>query len=517
LRKLRDNLRKRIIWAIAALILIAAILAGISHITKPLLRERLVAFLHRDFESDVELSSFDVSVFPWVRVRAGGIVLRHHGRKDVPPLVEIEKLTMDASIFGLLRYPPRVRQVRLEGLKVRIPPRRKEKTEGPSAWRELAKVHIVATSVVSEDAELVILHSDRGKPPLPFVIHHAEVREFRVDRPSPFHATLTNPVPKGEIEADGELGPWESDEPSQTPASARYTFSHADLSTLHGLAGFLSSQGKFSGVLDTLEVEGETDAPDFSVRISGHALPLHTDFQAVVDGTSGNTTLKVVKARFRRTAVNASGRVVKGLDASGRDILLDATSENARVEDLLYLTVPSDPPAMTGQATFQTKVEIPPGEGDIADRLKLNGKFGIGSAKFSSAEVQGKVDTLSRKGQGAPKEDLGESVSKLRGSFALDNGVMTFSSLQFDVAGASVTLTGTYRLRGGELNFHGILRLQAKLSQTTTGIKSFFLKAVDPLFKGKGAGTVLPIQITGTREKPSFGLDSGNAAPPKKR
>jgi hypothetical protein len=91
--------------------------------------------------------------------------------------------------------------------------------------------------------------------------------------------------------------------------------------------------------------------------------------------------------------------------------------------------------------------------------------------------------------------------------------VMTFSDLQFDVAGASVSLTGTYRLRGGELDFHGTLRLQAKPSQTTTGIKSFFLKAVDPMFKGKGAGTVLRIQITGTREKPSFGLDHS----PKKK
>lgn len=507
MRKLRDILRKKILWVATAAILLAAALVGMSYLAKPVLHERMVEFLHRDFESDVEIASFDVSVFPWVRVTAGGIVLRHQGRTDVPPLIEIQKVTMDASILGLLRYPPRVGLVRLEGLKIHIPPKRKEKTPGPSAWRELGKVHIVATKVVSEDAELVILRAAGEKPPLPFFIHHAEVREFRVDQSSPFQATLTNPVPKGEIAAEGQLGPWQSDEPRETPASASYTFSHADLSTLHGLSGFLSSQGKFSGVLDTLQVEGETDAPDFSVRISGHALPLHTDFQAVVDGTSGNTILKAVTARFRHTTVTASGRVMKGIDAGGRDILLDATSDNARVEDLLYIAVPTDPPAMTGQATLRTKIEIPPGEGDIMDRLKLKGMFGIGAAKFSSADVQEKVDTLSRKGQGAPKEDLGESVSKLRGSFTLDNGVMTFSDLQFDVAGASVQLTGSYHLRDGVLDFHGILRLQAKLSQTTTGIKSFFLKAVDPMFKGKGAGTVLRIQITGTRDKPSFGLD----------
>ncbi len=59
----------------------------------------------------------------------------------------------------------------------------------------------------------------------------------------------------------------------------------------------------------------------------------------------------------------------------------------------------------------------------------------------------------------------------------------------------------------GQLDFRGKLRLDAKLSQTTTGMKSFFLKAVDPFFKGKDGGTVLPIKITGTKDQPKYGLD----------
>jgi hypothetical protein len=35
------------------------------------------------------------------------------------------------------------------------------------------------------------------------------------------------------------------------------------------------------------------------------------------------------------------------------------------------------------------------------------------------------------------------------------------------------------------------------------------LKALDPFFKGKNAGTVLAIKITGTKDKPEFGLDHG--------
>jgi hypothetical protein len=40
-----------------------------------------------------------------------------------------------------------------------------------------------------------------------------------------------------------------------------------------------------------------------------------------------------------------------------------------------------------------------------------------------------------------------------------------------------------------------------------TGAKSFFMKAVDPFFKGKNGGSEVPIKITGTKDHPSFGLD----------
>jgi hypothetical protein len=82
-----------------------------------------------------------------------------------------------------------------------------------------------------------------------------------------------------------------------------------------------------------------------------------------------------------------------------------------------------------------------------------------------------------------------------------------FSKLTFGVEGASLAMAGTYNMNSGQLDFRGKLRLDAKLSQTTTGMKSFFLKAVDPFFKGKDGGTVLPIKITGTKDQPKHGLD----------
>jgi len=162
---------------------------------------------------------------------------------------------------------------------------------------------------------------------------------------------------------------------------------------------------------------------------------------------------------------------------------------------------------MTGALKLRTKFALPPIEGDIVDRLMLKGRFGVGGAELTNPNVSAKIETLSRKAQGQPgNEDAGSSVSELKGNFLLDRGVIAFRGLTFSVVGASVELDGTYNLDQEALDFHGKLRMQAKVSQTMTGFKSFLLKPFDPFFRKNGA-TVLPIKITGTRDHPSFGLD----------
>jgi hypothetical protein len=64
-------------------------------------------------------------------------------------------------------------------------------------------------------------------------------------------------------------------------------------------------------------------------------------------------------------------------------------------------------------------------------------------------------------------------------------------------------------LRSGEIDFRGTAKLDAKASQMTTGWKSKLLKLADPWLSRDGAGTVLPIVISGTRGQPSFKLDVG--------
>jgi hypothetical protein len=194
-------------------------------------------------------------------------------------------------------------------------------------------------------------------------------------------------------------------------------------------------------------------------------------------------------------------------EEKGHLITIDVTVPNGRIQDFLSLAINSDKPLLTGPVKIKAKLIVPPGKEKAIDKIILDGQFGVEDAKWSSLALREKLESLSRHGQGKPEDDdTGSSVSDLNGSFHLKHGVINFSRLAFSVRGATINLTGTYALRGGDLDLSGHLRLQAKLSQTMTGTKSFFLQAFDPFFAKEGAGTLLPIRITGTRDKPTFGI-----------
>ena len=502
-----------IVGGVVLLVLILASI-GLQIFSRNFVRAHAREYLSKRFQSDMQFSSLDVSVLPFVHIECDDVVFRHHGRTDVPPLITVRKITLDGSVFGLLSIRPHLSSAHIDGLRIIVPPREhkngdaEKRAEEPKPAKHSA---FTVQTVTTEDAELDLLRKDSTKPALTFAIHQLTMHSVNLDNPAPFHATLTNPKPIGEIHSDGDFGPWNAGEPSLTPVRGTFAFSHADLNTIKGISGILSSDGAYDGVLEHINVHGATSTPDFSVDISGNPVSLTTQYDAYVDGTNGNTVLNSVNAQFLHTSLVAKGAILEIQNKEGREVKLDVVLDNGRLQDLLVLAVKGKPP-MTGSSSLQTKFDLPPGKETVITRLNLDGQFNIANGRFTQEQIQNKVDTLSNRGQGQPKEgDAGTAVSQLRGKFKLRNGVATFSSLQFDVEGASVQLAGQYNLADESLDFKGVLRMQARLSQTTTGVKSFFLKALDPLFKGKKAGTVLPIKITGTRESPSFGLQVGAA------
>jgi hypothetical protein len=432
----------------------------------------------------------------------------------VPPLISIAKVTAHAGLFGLLRSPRQVGSVTLEGLRIEVPPKvpgAPKPKPAESKDRKPDQSPLVIGRVTADGTVLRILPRDPGKQPLQFDIERFTGRSAGLDRPMTFEAVLRNAKPPGLIRSNGRFGPWQVDDPGQTAVEGDYTFQNADLSVFKGIAGMLSSTGNYRGMLERIEAQGTTDVPDFMLRAAGRPMRLKTEYHAIIDGTNGDTLLQPVVAHFLNSTVVARGGVTGTPGVKGKTVSLDATVSEGRVEDMLRLAVKSDSPVLTGAIAFRSKIVIPPGDRDIAEKLFLDGTFGIDAAKFSNSEMQKKVATLSQRGQG----DTGDVTAPLAvasdfdGAFTLKEGSIRFSRLRFKVPGAAVALNGSYGLRSGELDFRGEARTDAKVSEMTTGVKSFFLKLVDPLFEKKKHGAVIPIRIGGTREKPDFGLDAG--------
>ena len=379
--------------------------------------------------------------------------------------------------------------------------------------RRGGKMSIAVNQFLCTDTKLVINTLKPGKAPLVFDISNLHLIDIGPSKPLQFQATLLNPKPVGDIKSTGMFGPLNETSPRDSAIVGTYSFTNADLGTLKGIGGILSSTGQYGGTLGRIEVNGQTDTPDFQVNISGHPVPLHTDFHAIVDGTDGDTYLEPVKARVLHSSFVASGKVEHLENAPGRNIQLHVQMSHAEIQDLLILGVRTDPPIMSGAVDMTTELNLHPGPDDIADRLQLIGKFHVLNGHFSNDKLQKKIDDFSLRGMGEPKliNKAPEIVvpTDLQGTFTLNRGMLSFSFLHFEVPGTHADMKGRYSLDGNTFDFHGKLRMDAKLSQMTTGWKSILLKPVDPFFHKNGAGTELPFKITGTRSEPHFGLDFG--------
>jgi hypothetical protein len=505
--------------AVATALVILTIAASAGSRTETL-RRLVVETLAERLDSDVELQSFSVDTFPTVDVRGSGLVIRLKGRTGVPPLVQIRSFTISGGILGLISRPRRFRTVMVEGLEINIPPggASLKGAGGTAANPESGSGSspILVERLVSNDALLRLIPRREGKRPREFAIHRLTMSGVGVEERMPFEAELTNPLPRGLIRTEGRFGPWNRGNPGGTTLDGKYSFEKADLSTIKGIAGILTSTGEFGGQLERIQVKGETRTPDFRLKLSDKAVPLTTRFEAVVDGTDGDTYLNSVDAKLASSAIAASGAVVGTPGVRGRTVQLKVEVTEGQIEDFLALAVKADRPVMTGRIALHTDFLLPPGPDDVVEKLRLDGEFDLSAARFSDPGVREKFAEMSQRAKGASGSPAQDVMSDVEGRFKLARGILALTPVRFQIPGALVQLKGTYGLQSEALEFDGTLRMQATISEAAGGgVKSTLLKMVDPLFKKPGAGAVVPIRVRGTRQEPRFGLDVAKVLTPK--
>jgi hypothetical protein len=499
---------RKILLIAGAVGIVAIILIAIFQIRLPgEIRRRFVSSLEAHFASTVEIQRFHVIVFPRIYVSAEGIVLRHNGRTDVPPLITIEKLTLSADLISLLRSPKRVASVHLDGLQIHVPPRSNGEPHADAEIATAVAIPAVVDVLTSDNVLLEILPNENDRLPRDFTIHRLVMTSVDFDRSSSFRAIVANSAPPGDVDSDGQFGPWNAGDPGESPLSATFKLPSADLASIPGLSGILSATGKYGGVLSRIDVDGNTETPRFALQSVGNVVPLTTHYLATVDGANGTTLLNLVEAHLPHSTITSSGEVTGMPGVAGRQVTFEVDSQDARVEDFLRLAVKGEPP-MRGTVGLHLKLDVAAGDTPLLDRLSLDGRFGVAGATLTSSNKQTKLDSLSRSGQGQPKnEDIQNVISNLRGKFFLRKARLTFSNLTFSVPGASVELSGTYNVRADDIDLHGHLILDVKLSQATTGTKSVLLMFADSFFKKAGGGSSVPIKISGSRMNPVFSLD----------
>jgi len=502
---------RRWIFVIAAIVAVGiAAVAIVLALNWPFTQAAVTKALEDRFARNVKIRKFRSTYFPPGCV-AEGIEFLHRERKDLPPLITVQTLTVRTSYSGLLRTHGRLNDVQVSGLHVRVPPK------SPDGSRHMFPLtnstsgkNLTIGEITTDGAVLEFLPKGPGKDRFTLLIDHLTLENVGESDPVRFCARLKNTEPPGDILTDGRFGPWNENDPGSTELSGSYTYEHAKLGVFEGIAGTLSSQGKFSGRVGHIEAEGAVDVPDFKVSGSGHVVHLASNYQAVIDGTNGDTSLTRVESRFGRTTVISQGEVKGHPGGHRKTVRLAMSVSPGRIEDLLRLFARSARPAETGDIRLATKVELPPGPQGFLRRLRLEGDFGIGGGHFTDPKVQMPVNRLAESAQGETKDqeevDPTPVFSNLKGHFSAAGGISRLSNVSFTEPGTLAEIDGTYNLVDKNLNLRGMLRTTGKLSDTTSGFKSVVLKALGPFIKKKSV-TVVPFVIKGTSSDPTFALD----------
>lgn len=488
---------KIIIIIIAAAFFIAACLAALLwNRFWPFTEKAVVEDLAEASDSTVTIRSSHRTYFPFPGCILDGVEF-HHG-PDKWALITIDKLTIEGSYSGVLAN--RVPRIRAEGGHVFVPP------FGSNITFKTQHSKLVVEEIVANGTVVEFASNDPSKKPLRFEVQQGLLHDVQWGNPIDYDLKFHNPEPPGEIATQGKFGVWIKGNPGETPISGEYTFEHADLGFYEGIAGMLSSKGKYGGLLKHIDIVGTTDVPDFEVRTGEHKVKLVTQYAAFVDAIQGDTFLKDIDAHFGRTNLAVEGSVAGVKGRKGKTALLDLTSRHGRIEDILGLFVSKPRAPMSGPVTLKAKVEIPPGKERFLEKVKLQGAFGIDDGTFSP-ETQKNVNELSAGARGEKMEDAETVLSDLKGQVVLEGGIANFSDLSFGIPGAKARMHGTYNLLNHKIDLHGRMRVDTKISKTTTGVKALLLKVMDPLFKKKKNGEVVLIHIAGTYEHPQFGLD----------
>lgn len=505
-RRFRLSSRARRWLAASGFVLLAGVMIGIWFLGQhwPFRYREVHPLLEDVFGSQVIISRYHRTYFPHPGFIATGLTIRRKSAPDQPPIGTVTTLFVQGRWTDLFMLRDRVLLVDMTGVHLVLPPPGSRAAQedfpagsssdftGPETAIALLQVH---------DSVLDVLR-DNGKR-FTFPVRWLRIEHMHRGDAMTFAVDMDNAIPWGRILAAGSFGPLNASALGETPVSGSFTFDHVKLSDAGELHGTLASSGRFSGKLDALDAQAQTETPDFAVS-HGHATPISGSVQCTVNGLNGDVSYRAMEARSGDTIIHASGST---MGDPGKATHLEIAVQQGRAEDVLRPFLTTSVP-IAGPITLHARAYLEPTQANrgFLDRLHVDGAFNVPAEKMTNADMRKSLSTFSQRAQGhkVPDPPKGSSepgvdaISSVEGPATIEKGIARTSNLRFQVAGASARLSGTFNFDTTAVHLTGNMATHAMLSGDTSGFKSFLLKPLDPFFKKHKHGAVIPIAVTGT-------------------
>jgi hypothetical protein len=478
----------------------------------PFTRKAIIATLTQASQREVQIGNFRETFSP-VGYVAENITLVKAGAKQDSSVITLRKLVVVARWSDLLLMRKQIERASIVGTRFRVPPKPGSQTgERRSVSGNQPKFEKIG-AVELEDAAFVFPSFEGDPDPFTITVQSFWLKDVNRTSSAVFHSRFFISDPKSIVRSEGKLGPWNWSDPGRTPLSGSFAIDQADLGSLGGISGNLTGSGTFRGPLAHVGCTGRVDVPQFRVGGGIHSAHVVSRFRATVNGLNGDTRLEAVESQLNNTVVRSEGSVKADLNQPGKTASLTFYVNGGRLEDFLLLFTRNAQPSMTGDISLQTNVVIPPGPPGFLKKLILHGDFEIDDGQFTTFRTQDRINRLSKSAEGMSKneakKDPSTVFSDLKGHVDAQSGTATLSHCLLIAPAERADVAGTYSLIDKTVDLRGFLRTTGKLSDTTSGFKTAFLKVIAPFWRHHSL-TVAPFRISGTAQKPVFSLVLSN-------
>jgi hypothetical protein len=343
--------------------------------------------------------------------------------------------------------------VSVEGLHIVIPPvgsRANQEDFPPGSSADFVGPTTVVEQLSIHDATLDIMSTDGNRYSFP--IRQLIIGNLRQGQAISYFLDMQNAKPTGRIQSNGSFGPLRANNLGATPLSGDFTFSPVNLGDIHGISGTLSASGHFYGVLASIEADGTSDTPNFTVG-RGRPTRVVASAHGTINGLDANIVLHSIEARTGATTVQAKGTIV----GSPKVTNLDITAMSGRAQDLLRPFLHDNVP-ITGAVSLHSHAYLAPSRKGLKflQRLDMDGTFNIPAERLTNQTTERKLSDFSRRAQNLKSSKLDAAsadreqsnvISSLNGQAKIRDGVVSTERLAFQIPGASVDLSGAFNLR----------------------------------------------------------------------